>query len=373
MGHHDTTDYNDLTGAIPELPASVEAGYCEFGEEGLCDVTEALGLCDVYSEHTGDETCAPDYASAPEFDITLVSCDFTSSTTDVGDITCSFTASGGAGHSITSDVYAASDCAGSAPTGVVQDDNPTFTLVSGDGTTQEESTYSATVSVANSAVPTGVDSIDFCLKVEVRDSDGYVYDWIGQRISLTVALDGTFSTESDLTTATFDGDTDVNDIGSVTFGVIAFRCDETGDATTDTNLALGENFFLCVERSQDTVIVNDITSLDVTKAGVPLLALITGGTSNSNTFVYGKGSEKVVVATRLPATFFEADGVVTLEGTADIERGVGSRKLAPVRLLQESPQSTDFSMTVEVDSSSAASVSAFGLATVFGLVVALVR
>ena len=32
-----------------------------------------------------------------------------------------------ADHSIASDVYATSDCAGSAPTGVVQDDNPTFT------------------------------------------------------------------------------------------------------------------------------------------------------------------------------------------------------------------------------------------------------
>lgn len=45
-----------------------------------------------------------------------------------------------------SDVYAASDCTGSAPNGVVQDPNPTFTFVSGDGTTQETCTYSETVS-----------------------------------------------------------------------------------------------------------------------------------------------------------------------------------------------------------------------------------
>ena len=325
-------------------------------------------------------TTAPVFAAAPDYDIVLDSCTFIPGTTDVGEITCDFVASGGAGHSITNDVYAASDCVGSPPTGVVKDDNPTFTLVSGDGTTQEESTYSATISLTNSVETTGADSIDFCLKVEVEDSNGDVYDWIGQKITLGVDLDGTFSSESDLTTTTFDGDTDVNDIGSVTFGVIAFRCDETGDATTDTNVALGENFFLCVERNQDTVIVNDITSLDVTKSGVTDFALIAGGTPNSNTFVYGKGSEKVVVATRLPATFFEADGVVTLEGTADIESSLFSRKLAPVRLLQESPveflqespQSADFSMTVEVevDSSSAASVSAFGLATVFGSVAA---
>ena len=88
--------------------------------------------------------------------------------------------------------------------------------------------------------------------------------------------------------------------------------------------------------------------------------------------MYGKESEKVVVATRLPATFFEDDEVVTLVGTADIVTGGGTRKLAQVRIMQESPQSADFSMTVEVESSSAASLSAFGVAAAFGLVAALV-
>ena len=37
-----------------------------------------------------------------------------------------------------------------------------------------------------------------------------------------------------------------------------------------------------------------------------------------------------IARTHLPATFFEADAVVTLAGTADIEKGVGSRKQAPV-------------------------------------------
>ena len=304
-----------------------------------------------------------------------VSCAFDAATPDVGDITCSFTASGGAGHSITSDVYAASDCEGSAPTGVVQDDNPTFTLVSGDGTTQEESTYSATISLTNSVETTGADSIDFCLKVEVEDSNGDVYDWIGQKITLNVDLDGSFSTGSDLTTTTFDGNTDVNDIGTVTFGVTAYRCDETGETSSDSILELGENFFLCVEGEQDAVIINDITTLGATKDDDnddTDLALITDGNPNSNTFVYGKESEKVVVATRLPATFFEDDGAVTLEGTADIVTGGGTRKLAQVRIMQESPQSADFSMIVEVESSSAASLSTFGVAAAFGLVAALV-
>ena len=57
MRHHDSTVDNDLTGAIPELPASVLS--CEFGEEGLCDVTEAFDKgCFVSSEHTVDDFCA---------------------------------------------------------------------------------------------------------------------------------------------------------------------------------------------------------------------------------------------------------------------------------------------------------------------------
>ena len=397
MRLHDTTGNNDLTGSIPELPAGVQDN-CSFNEPGFSDVCEALDKeCDVVGTFD-TTTCAPDdtpapsknpsstpsstpsknptpsptYASAPDFDIVLVSCTFTPGTTDVGDIVCEFDGKGGVGHDITSALYAASDCEGSAPTGVVQDDNPTFTLVSGDGTTQESSTYSATISLANSAVPTEATSIDFCLKVEVKDSDGDVYDWIGQKITLNVDLDGSFSTESDLTTTPFDGNTDVNDIGTVTFSVTAYRCDETGETSSDSILELGENFFLCVEGEQDAVIINDITTLDATKNGVTDLALIDGATPNSNTFVYGKESEKVVVATRLPATFFEDDGAVTLEGTAEIVTGGGTRKLAQVRIMQESPQSADFSMTVEVESSSAASLSAFGVAAAFGLVAALV-
>ena len=387
-----------MTGSIPELPAGVQDN-CKFNEPGFSDVCEALDKECVVVGTFDTTTCAPDdtpaptknptstpsstpsknptpsptYASAPDFDIVLVSCTFTPGTTDVGDIVCEFDGKGGVGHDITSAIYAASDCEGSAPTGVVQDDNPTFSSALESGSqTQEESTYSATISLANSAVPTDATSIDFCLKVEVEDSDGDVYDWIGQKITLGVDLDGSFSTGSALTTTPFDGNTDINDIGTVTFGVTAYRCDETGETSSDSILELGENFFLCVEGEQDAVIINDITTLDATKNGVTDLALIDGATPNSNTFVYGKESEKVVVATRLPATFFEDDEVVTLVGNAVIVTGGGTRKLAQVRIMQESPQSADFSMTVEVESSSAASLSAFGVAAAFGLVAALV-
>lgn len=323
------------------------------------------------SEPSKNPTPSPTYASAPEFDIVLDSCTFTPGTTDVGDIVCEFDGKGGVGHNIFSNLYAA-DCESGVSGGIEQDTTFSSVLESG-SQTQEESTFIATISLANSAVPTDATSIDFCLKVEVEDSADDVYDWIGQKITLGVALDGTFSTESDLTTTTFDGNTEeADDVGTVTFGVTAYRCDETGETSSDSILELGENFFLCVEGVQDAVIINDIDSLDATKTGGTDLALIDEATPNSNTFVYGKQSEKVVVATRLPATFFEDDEVVTLVGTAVIVTGGGIRKLAQVRIMQESPQSADFSMTVEVESSSAASLSAFGVAAAFGLVATLV-
>jgi len=356
------------------LPPGVDGldySYCSIYEVDLCDVKEALAKdCNIFSNQTEDDTCAPGFDAAPEFDIVLDSCTFTPAITDVGLIVCQFDGKGGVGHNITSDLYD-KECESGVSGGIEQDTTFSSVLESG-SQTQEESTFNATISLANSAVPTNATSIDFCLKVEVEDSAGDVYDWIGQKITLNVDLDGSFSTESSLTTTTFDGNTDVNDIGNVTFGVTAYRCDETGETSSDSILELGENFFLCVEGEQDAVIINDITTLEATKDDDTDVALITSGNPNSNTFVYGKQSEKVVVATRLPATFFEDDEVVTLVGSAVIVTGGGTRKLAQVRIMQESPQSADFSMTVEVESSSAASLSAFGVAAAFGLVAALV-
>merc|ERR1712025_448347 len=72
------------------------------------------------------------------------------------------------------------------------------------------------------------------------------------------------------------------------------------------------------------------------------------GNRNPNTFIYGNGSNKVVIATRLPAPFFEVGGAVTLSGTANISTG-GRRRLG--RSLQEAAaadESAGFSMEVAI-------------------------
>jgi len=292
------------------------------------------------------------------YDIELENCAFTPATDgiDIGDIACSFTASGGVGHYVASAILA-NDCTSPlALTGVVQDANPAFTAtLEGDSTTQQSSNYDVIISLANSAVQSG--DIAFCLLTNVYDTNGNSYDSIGQRVVLPIQMDGSFNFGSaSLTTETFGGITEnAEQAGAANFQVTANRCDIEGNAVTeDTVLSFGENFFLCVEGIQSSVRISSIKYLEARKSGVDTINLITSdsagseGATNPNTFVYGKNSNKVVIATRLPSRFFEADGGITLAGTANIGTG-GSRRLA--RLMQEtstSEEASDFSMDIPI-------------------------
>ena len=306
-------------------------------------------------------------ADVPYFDIIMDSCVFAPdvSGSDIGDVTCTFTSFGGVSHSVSSAVYA-DDCESTlALTGISQDDPTEFThsLVPG-STTQESGTYVATISIANSAAPADSTSINFCLRTEVKDKAGDVYDWIGQKIKLDINLDGTFSTDS-LSTITFDGNTEVaEDAGDASFGVGIKRCDANGnEVTDDTELTLGENFFLCVEGDQTTVVINSIREMMAAKDGVTDMNLVTTigdgsgeGERNPNTFVYGYGSNKVVIATRLPSPFFEAGGAVTLSGTANISIGSSRRRLGrSLQVTSSKKESAGFRMEVGVVSTDDAS------------------
>merc|ERR1712176_616892 len=215
------------------------------------------------------------------------------------------------------------------------------------------------------------------------DKAGDVYDWIGQKIKLDINVDGTFSTDS-LSTITFDGNTEnAEDAGDASFGVGIKRCDANGnDVTDDTELTLGENFFLCVEGDQSTVVINSIREMMAAKDGVTDMSLVATagdgsgeGDRNPNTFIYGYGSNKVIIATRLPAPFFAAGGAVTLSGTANISIGSSGRRLG--RSLQATSfekESAGFRMEVKVagssDTSGASAIKAT-TAMIFGVVAAM--
>mmetsp|Transcript_46371 Transcript_46371/g.51859 ORF Transcript_46371/g.51859 Transcript_46371/m.51859 type:complete len:666 (-) Transcript_46371:83-2080(-) len=317
------------------------------------------------------------HAAAPVFDIVYDGCTFINDETGVsgiGAITCNFAASGTDGHTVTSAIYA-TNCEDAKPNGVDQDADPTFTRVieATDTNKQETSTYNVTVSLANSALPspvtdTDTSSINFCLKAQVEDKNNDVYDWTGQLIKLDVGVDGKFST-SEVSTGSFNGLSDLQDIGDVNYGVTAFRCDENGERDESaTDLELGDNFYLCAVGVQSAVIINSITTLTADKGEGDLALttanLITAGDPNSNTFVYASPKKKKVgIATRLPSTFYREQGAVTFAGTADIDVSGGRRQL--VRIMQEAstgPESANFSMEIGVVASGAYRASVFGAA-----------
>jgi len=323
--------------------------------------------------------------AAPVFDIVYDGCTFINDETGVsgiGAITCNFAASGTEGHTVTSAIYA-TNCEDAKPNGVDQDADPTFTRVieATDTNKQETSTYNVTVSLANSAIPspvtdTDTSSINFCLKAQVEDKNNDVYEWTGQLIKLDVGVDGKFSTSEVL--SSFNGLSDLQDIGDVNYGVTAFRCDENGERDESaTDLELGDNFYLCAVGVQSAVIINSITTLTADKGEGDLALttanLITAGNPNSNTFVYASPKKKKVgIATRLPSTFYREQGAVTFAGTADIDVSGGRRQL--VRIMQEAstgPESANFSMEIGVVASGAYRASVFGAAAaVFGAVTA---
>jgi len=291
----------------------------------------------------------------PVYDIEFVSCGFVTATDaiDVGDIACSFTASGGVGHTIESQIMD-DDCTSTfTQTGVVQDANPTFVADDdGGSTTEQGSTYDVVISLDYSAVQS--DDIAFCLLTSVLDVERDSYAAIGQRIRLPVNIDGTFNTDG-LTTEVAEVSTEeAAETGQANFLVTAKRCDTDGnEVTKDTELSVGENFFLCVNGSQN-VVISGIQELVATKNNVVDVILVTStgagseGTNNANTFVYGKDTNQIIIATRIPSRFFQGTGSITLTGAANI--GVGGRRRL-VRLMQEtstSEESSDFSTEIPI-------------------------
>jgi len=350
---------------------------------------------DMAPTGVGINYCIP-IKVAPVYDIQLLSsCTFTADGTNgIGAITCNYYTKGSADYTVSSELYAV-NCSSPPPTGLqaastgfspalISEDN-TWNLVS-DRSIQAVSDYDVTITLANNAAPAGSTSIDFCQKTEVKDKDGFVYDWIGQKFKLTIGVDGTFSTDS-LSTTTFDGNTAVADMGSTTFGVSIKRCDASGNENDDTDLSVGENFFLCVEGDQSAVVINNIGKLTATKGSSEklLVAEVTGavglgGTRDSNTFVYGNGNNRVVIATRLPTDFFDTGGIVTFSGKANISTGGGRRLFRSMQVAStssEAEESADFSMDVRIvgsnkDDASGASAIRATAAMFFAAVAALI-
>jgi len=309
---------------------------------------------------------------------TSLGCAFTEGTDNIGTITCTFDTKGAIDYTVDSALYSADCSTAESPMGVSLVTTTSSTgfnraLVGGG---QYESAYVVTLPIANSAAAEGSTTIVFCLKTEVKDKNGDVYDWSELKITKDIYVDGGFGTaigikavstdslstetlNGGLSTETFNGGEPTNrELEESSFKVGINRCDESGvEVSNGAALALGENFFLCVKGSQSIVVVSNIREMTAAKTGdTPSLSIVTEvgdgsgeGNLNSNTFVYGNGQNQVVIATRLPTTFFASSGVVTFSGSVNIVVGARCRISRSMQVdYAYSDQSDNFSMDIQV-------------------------
>jgi len=311
------------------------------------------------------------------YDVLLSSsgCNFVADTTDVliGTITCSFVTEGALGYTAISSLYTA-DCSSPLSSGDVSIDTTAtgFVAVRGSGV-QYSSPYTVSFPIANRAALADY-QIAFCVKTSVMDDNLMVYDFTGQKIRLNINLNEDFTSASDLTTELFNGIAVAEQEQSVSYTVGIKRCDADGNAVgDDTVLAVGETFFLCVEGSEDRVVVNNISYLtaegQANGASLPIIAVDGSGglegTLISNTFVYGYGENQVIIATRLPVAFFVSAQTVVFSGVANIYvdsvdpgRVLNSQLSRGMQVASE--ESASFSMDIQVvgmdDASSASAI-----------------
>ena len=314
---------------------------------------------------------SPTYRPAPEYDIELVGCSFAedNSGVNIGSVTCDFKGLGGDNHDVYSDLLGA-DCNSDPPVGVTYDGSGSFVDTEIDSF-QESFTYKAIITISKS-LATSASSVTFCQKTYVDDSTGQLQDWIGQKITLDISLDGNFETAG-LTTEEFDGNTGPTDAGNLLFGVEIVRCDEQGETITGQPLAVGDNLFFCIKGDKSNVLITNIQDMRADKTGITTYSIVslntvgTEGSNNVNTFIYGKGTNEIVVATRIPIQFYQDNNSITIKGTANL--AIGSRRKLG-REMQAAAESSDFEMKVEVAASSASAIKAiatvsFGAIAVF--------
>ena len=264
-------------------------------------------------------------------------CEFDAETDTIGTVTCTFEANGDSNHTVES-VLLEPDCSDDNTNGgLTQDADPIFTR-NGDS-----STYTVSVSIENSALQEGDASIDFCIEASVKagGSDD-VFAQLGQKVKLDLNTDGSFSFNT--TSAVADTISAEADALDTTLRVSAYQCDDSGNSAS-SDLSLGETLYICIDGVQDTVIVDAINNMQATKSGVSDLdlSIIDGSnpTNNAITTINYTGTNKAIVTTILPITFFESSDAVTVSGNADIKAGGSRRQLSSMGKVVSRPVVVD--------------------------------
>ena len=246
--------------------------------------------------------------AAPTYDIALggTGCVFTASAeeddTNFGTMSCTFDAEGDSSHVVSSKLFG-SDCKSPVTPGLIQENLiPTSTGLT--------STNEVPVLIKNSAFDTGT-SVEFCIKASVTDGAGVVYDWIGQKVKLAVEVNpvASFSSagETEVSITVYDGVSNVvkEETSTTSLVVSAYRCDGGGNRVNG-QLSQADDFFMCIEGDQNAAVIDVINTLTATKGNKAQELIVEGIQDALKTFVYGLGTNKAIVSTRLSIDFFDA-------------------------------------------------------------------
>lgn len=212
--------------------------------------------------------------------------------------------------------------------------------------------------IKNSAFNTDT-SVEFCIKASVTDGAGVVYDWIGQKVRLDVEVNpvASFSSacETEVSITVYEGVSNAVSGGTSTTSLVvsAYRCDGGGNRVNG-QLSQADDFFMCIEGDQNAAVIDVINTLTATK-GVKAQELIVNEDIQDalKTFVYGLGTNKAIVSTRLSIDFFEDAEPIVMSGEAAVSPsgglfGTNGRKLA-LRMLVDKEAPAEFNVLVGVN------------------------
>jgi len=172
-----------------------------------------------------------------------------------------------------------------------------------------------------------------CLLTRVVTRDDIEMYYVKTPIEVTLEYDGSFSITAGVEA------TDIEDKAEdkVLFTANAFICNPDFTIFAGT-FTISSILYVCVQpnEKQLTTVIQDVNYFYLHQAGDKLTkfdAVRPGGITSAVTIVVSKNTRRLIIGTRLPATFFDTDALI--EGVGEVILSQGARKLESGRGLQE--------------------------------------
>lgn len=172
-----------------------------------------------------------------------------------------------------------------------------------------------------------------CLLTRVVTRDDIEMYYVKTPIEVTLEYDGTFS----ITAGVEATDIEDKEEAKVVFTANAFICNPDFTIFAGT-FTISSILYVCVRPNENqlTTVIQDVNYFYLHQAGDKLTkfdAVRPGGITSSVTIVVSKNTRRLIIGSRLPASFFNTDALI--EGTGEVILSQGARKLKSGRGLQE--------------------------------------